>query len=501
MGALAARLVEPVESVIEEVAADLDEVAWLAEGARTRLAEARRAADSMRSAYRERTLVTYRAQARSAEAALASYEEEIRECILDRRSRAAAHLSRLETARAAYADLVRMQVSVAAALIVGADWQSPPFGCAGAPAAGRFEGRVVEHHDDYKRDRHPDAAVLEAAYAAEFAGAPGVRGLLTSCGMSAFTTILGYLEHERLVSGRVVIGRGLYHECRSLLRSSSLAGSLVEIDEDDADALIGALEEGGALFLDAMCNASSLAVCDLRRVLAGAARRNVTVVIDTTCTSVSCRPYALLPPGARCRLLVFESLTKYGQFGLDRTAAGLILARPGDSHPLDEYREHLGTNISDVAACTLPVPDRRRLLRRLRRIARNAQVLARGIQAASASCRSAVTGVVYPGLPGHPSHAAAGSLGFPGGLLSLRFRPGADRPETHERVVEAMLSEAARNELPLSAGASFGFDVTRIYRTAVASDLGPFVRIAPGIESLVAVERLAAALADACAGA
>lgn len=490
------RLEDPAAA---EVAADLDEVAWLAETARTRLARARREAHARRSGFHRRTLVTYIAQSRSAEDALGSIEAQARAAAGRPRPGARGERDRLAAERAAAADLVRMQFSVAASLVVAADWQSPAFGAAAGPGAGRFDGAVVEHHDDYKRDRHPDAGVLERHFAREFGGAPGVRALLTSCGMSAFTTLLAYLERRRPPRGRVVVGRGLYHECRALLGTGTLGRRAVEVDENDTGAIVGALDDGGVLFIDALCNARGLALCDLRRILDGAARRDVTVVVDTTCLSASCRPFRLLPPGARCRLLVFESLTKYAQFGLDRTAAGLILAAPEDADALDDLREHLGTNVADVAACMLPGPNRARLLRRLHRMERNARVIARHLGDVVGSRRGPVTGVVYPGLADHPSHRATLGVPFAGALLHLSFDDAADADEVHGAAVDAMLDEARAAGVPLNAGASFGFDVTRVYRTAAGSGSAAFVRIAPGIEDAAAAGALARAVARACA--
>jgi cystathionine beta-lyase/cystathionine gamma-synthase len=295
-----------------------------------------------------------------------------------------------------------------------------------------------------------------------------------------------------------VVGRGLYHECRALLRASSLERRVVEVDENDTAALVGALEDGGMLFLDALCNAHSVAICDLRLILEHAAARDMSVVVDTTCLSASCRPFLLLPAGARCRLIVFESLTKYAQFGLDKIAAGLILATRQDAEALDVVREHLGTNITDVSACTLPAPNRRRLLRRLTRMERNARVVVRHINDATGSARGRVAGAVHPTLPCHPSCRVARSLPFGGALITLSFAGRSRGDDLHAAIVERMLGAARASGSPLCAGASFGLDVTRVYRTTTGSEADAFVRIAPGIEDAVAIDRLGRALGAAC---
>ena len=72
------------------------------------------------------------------------------------------------------------------------------------------------------------------------------------------------------------------------------------------------------------------------------------LVIDNTGLSAfSSQPFALAHESVR--LIVFESLLKYAQLGLDRANAGVIVARGEVAEALSEYREHLGTNVADVA--------------------------------------------------------------------------------------------------------------------------------------------------------
>ena len=91
----------------------------------------------------------------------------------------------LSAERRRLGDLLRFHRTMAAAAIIGTDWQSPSFGHSVRPAAGRFAGRVTEHRDDYRRDRHPDAAAFEAAYLREMVDAPAgttLRALMTGLG-------------------------------------------------------------------------------------------------------------------------------------------------------------------------------------------------------------------------------------------------------------------------------------------------------------------------------
>jgi cystathionine beta-lyase/cystathionine gamma-synthase len=194
------------------------------------------------------------------------------------------------------------------------------------------------------------------------------------------------------------------------------------------------------------------------------------------------------------RLIVFESLLKYAQLGLDRANAGVIVARGTDAQRLSSYREHLGTNVADVAVHALPRPDRRVLERRLARLQRNALLLAERLRARGRGSFE----VVYPGLPSHRCAAAGRRLPFHGGCLSIAFREPDAELRRERALVEQAVAQAERRGVALLGGSSFGFDTTRIYLTAEGAECGePFVRIAAGTEHRLEVERVADALAAA----
>src|SRR5205085_1233707 len=105
-------------------------------------------------------------------------------------------VGRLAERKRAATEMLRTLRSLAAGAATATDWQSPSFGHSVRPQAGRFGGRVTEHRDDYRRDRHHDAARFEAAWLREYVDRPpgmSLRALMTSCGMSAFTTILQWV--------------------------------------------------------------------------------------------------------------------------------------------------------------------------------------------------------------------------------------------------------------------------------------------------------------------
>jgi cystathionine beta-lyase/cystathionine gamma-synthase len=475
---------------------DFEELAHLVRSGRDRLTAARRELDQSRSHLFASTSCLLQQHVRDLRGRCEAALDELvaLRSIAAGGQRSSELLRQLTERKHAHLEFVRTHAGLVAAAITATDWQSPSFAHAVRSQAGRLTGRITEHHDDYKRDRHADAATYERAYLHEYVDNPNrldLRALMTSCGMSAFTTILGYLDMEGALDGPIVVGRSLYHECKQLLRRSRAARRTVWIDEHNVASQLGtvAAHRPSAFFVDSLCNAKGIARPDLATLipaLAESSKRELYLVIDNTGLSCAFQPFALLPRTARClRLIVFESLTKYAQLGLDRAPAGMIVAEGSDvADAIDGYREHLGTNILDIAAQALPIPDRAIYERRLARLDRNAFLLATTVQKRAEVMGEALfTGARYPGLPDHAAYPYSGETWFRGGFFEIGF---AERPEVLEvqrRFVELVLEQARARRVPVAAGASFGLPTTRIYHTASTSTHGePFVRISPGTE-------------------
>jgi len=490
----AAPSVDLAEVAVADLQADVGELIFLCRDAEAKLAEA--AVDLRAAALHERTRRLLLGEVESARRRYRDTSERL----LSLRERAERGpptrtlVDELAAAKASAADLLRAEQALTAALLGAADWQSPSFLHSLAPAAGRQAGRIQAHWNDYKRDRHLDADAYERRYVDELVDGPeGLRALLTSCGMGAFTTVLSFLLLERKLEGPVLAGRGLYHESRFLLERA-LPGRIRFVDERETGALLRAIDalRPSAVFLDSLSNTTWLPVPELEAVIERLRRTNTYLVVDNTGLSVACQPFALA--GGSVRLLVFESLLKYAQLGLDRANAGVVIAGADDAEFLSRYREHLGTNVADVAVHALPRPDRRVLERRLARLQRNALYLAGRLADRAFASRA----VVYPGLPSHPCAGAAARLRFRGGCLSIVLRRPDCGLEGERALVEAAVVEAAKRGVGLLAGSSFGFDTTRIYLTAAGGGCGePFVRVAAGTEHRLALDPLAEALAAA----
>lgn len=127
-------------------------------------------------------------------------------------------VNELAEEKASLADLLRTEQALTASLVAAGEWQSPSFVHSATPAAGRQNGQIKAHWNDYKRDRHLDGKAFEGRWTAAMVdGSADVRALLTTCGMAAVTTVLSFLQMEGKLDGPVLVRAGVYHETRLLL--------------------------------------------------------------------------------------------------------------------------------------------------------------------------------------------------------------------------------------------------------------------------------------------
>ena len=482
---------------LADLGADLDELLFLCRNGKAELAEARLEleAGALHAPTRELLL----GQLAATEARYRSSIERLRRLreLTQGGPATPSLVDELAAERTSLADRLRVEQGLMAALVGAADWQSPSFGHSTAPATGRQNGRIRPRWNDYKRDRHLDAEAFERRFVAAMVDGPGdPRALLTSCGMAAFTTVFQFLSMEGRLHGPVIAGAGLYHESRLLLERA-LPGRVHTVDEADTLALLRTVDRlcPGAVFLDSLSNTKWMPIPELAAVIEHLRGAETYLVIDNTGLSASCQPFAIA--GEETRLIVFESLLKYAQLGLDRANAGVIVASCADAASMSFYREHLGTNVADVAVHALPRPDRAVLARRLARLQRNALWLAGRLEGEAGQAVE----IVYPGLASHPCARGAHRLAFRGGCLSVVFRDPDPELRREHALVEAAVVEAAARGVAVLAGSSFGFNTTRIYLTADRAEQGePFVRVAVGTEHRLELARLGAVLASAIRG-
>jgi cystathionine beta-lyase/cystathionine gamma-synthase len=397
-------------------------------------------------------------------------------------------------------EFLRSYQAKVSALITSTDWQSPSFAHSLRSQAGRQLNTIYATINDYKRDQHWDSYRYERAYLSEY-----IDGLIklpvniwaTSSGMAAFTTILSFLMLEHKIKNPVIIGKSIYFENKALLRLA-FGEKIIEVDESDTQGIIQVIKthNPSALFFDSATNAPMLPVPDLKYILRyciANVRQETYIVIDNTCLSTTFQPLPLfLGHLTKLKLIMFESLNKYHQFGMDRVTGGILWGIGADTEKLFDYRVHLGTIIPDVLACSLPTPNRTLLDLRLARLDRNTTLLATSLESwIQAHPDSPFTSVIYPGLATHPDYKHTMLLPFHGSYFTIQFKRKYQTINSYKRFVALVIATAKKYRIAIVSGTSFGLHTTRIYLTAVRNKPDkPFIRISLGTEHRLALEQI-----------
>ena len=505
-----------MHATLADLREDLTDLLAIAESCEKRVLRHQNGLDRSNGSYRKETLAFLTAQTEQLRVAYRDLADPLRDALKKSGAWTMADAERLLRLKRESADLLRALQSNLAFVLSAGDWQSPSFLHSVTPQAGTQVGKIVGTRNDYKRDRHLDADAFEKAFAKEYLGSSPLFPLeahLTSSGMAAFSTLVFHLRADRQVRGPILAGASIYFENKIVLEKA-FPGQVRYVNESDADAVVEAARKlrPQAVFLDTLCNTDTLAVPDMPSIvprLLAVLGKQTYLVVDNSGMALACQPAdwlrtigsAIRPVvklETRTRLFVIESLNKYYQFGFDRVTGGIVWT-PEEFAPsgIGKARVCLGTNMPDASVLAMPEPNRRLLRRRIERMGRNAQCLAERIDAyLDEHPDGPVSHVVYPGLPSHSSAAWAKTRWFHGSFLVLAFRHGRQDAKTYQKFVSLVIDKARRAGVDLVSGTSFGFDVTRIYLTALRATnvTRPFVRISAGTETSDEMEAIARVL-------
>lgn len=384
-------------------------------------------------------------------------------------------------------------------MLCQSDWQSPIYESTLDGRQNRLNAGIAEHSLDYKRDGHLDAEVYETSFVSSYAnhlGSSNLRGYLTSCGMSAFSTILHWLVQERGMTKAFAV-EPMYFENLHLAKAT--LPNLIQYKASGipiVDAL--RLARPNLVFVDAVSNCNDVVVHDYETALRWActeAKEPTAVVIDNTCLPAPLLQTELLANlPEHVTVILIESLAKYHQFGMDTVTAGIIVmhADEGSHVSLRKTRARLGSNIADTSVGSLPTPNRPLFVRRMQRHSRNTRMLANLIECALPSEDNAIEGVNW--LRGGANSAPW----FNGTCFTLKLKDEFRSVQKYQQFENEVMELAKQRKLPLALSTSFGFDVTRLYVTAPATVFEPpFLRISVGTEMSGQTETLAEILLTA----
>lgn len=272
------------------------------------------------------------------------------------------------------------------------------------------------HSDGYRpygRDGSPTWEALEEAVGA----LEGGESVAFASGMGAIAAVFEHLP----AGSRVVMPADAYFEARRFVEGREELGhlELKTFDPWDESSLAEALREADLLWLESISN-PLLEVCDLERVIPPAREAGATVVVDATLASPALqRPLAL---GAD---VVLHSATKFIS-GHSDALLGVASSRDSArAQRLRDARAALGATPGALEAY-LGLRGLRTLPLRVAAMQKTALDIATRLEA-----HPAVTRVLYPGLPSHPSRAVAGRvLDGPGAVLAFDVEGGPEAART-----------------------------------------------------------------------
>lgn len=407
-------------------------------------------------------------------------------------------LNNLSTQKKQYKEILRSFVGLIAQTIAATDWQSPSFLTSSISQAGRQTGLIQATVNDYKRDLHLDAHNYEQLFRKEyldtFLHLP-VQIYATASGQAAFSTILSYLHGEKRMQGSVLVGEHVYFENIWLLKKTVKEKCIIIPETPQAIATAIKTYSPSALFLDSLSNTQQIHIPDLTPICDVVHKISYpfSFILDNTGLTTFFQLFKHFPPITNnLHIIGFESLNKYHQFGFDRTTGGIIYALGANVGKISDYRVHTGSIISDIAALSLPTPNRLLLQKRLKRHERNAQTIASYIQKAIEEKKiPCLDAVIYPNASG-----ANNSL-FLGSYLTLALNKPYNSIKQAKKIISTVIDRAKKHQGDIISGTSFGFDTTRIYLTAEKqTETNPFIRISAGTEHLWQIIQLAQIIVD-----
>jgi cystathionine gamma-synthase len=344
----------------------------------------------------------------------------------------------------------------------------------------------------YARYGSDEIAAQEVAYLAMLGFDPTqARLLLTSSGMAAYALIETFLLREVLrPADRVVLHPGIYFETRQQLQSLPVLDVKIARGGGGNDMLDAiAAHQPSVVFVDPLTHSSELRVINLPRLLdaaEGVCRHVTWFIVDGTLLSGSFDPFTHQSPRRKVRVLYYESGCKYMQFGMDLGPAGVVVVEASLAQQFDQLRRGIGAIASETLV--LPRASRSAYLGYLRAQTACARAVAKAILESSAEGEPIIE-CSFPSEASHPDHSEALRYSHLGGIVVFRFLEDRfNRRRPLECFIDNLLASARLQNLPLTAGVSFGFRVPRIGLACLGYDSDDaYLRLSAG----VSVERAA----------
>lgn len=389
-----------------------------------------------------------------------------------------------------WAEIRRAYLERAAALVVG-DYQSPSYLSSMASQAGRREGQIIGNINDYTRDQHDLSQAYEKKFAKEYLPTQmllPIEPYLVSSGMAALTTIITMLHRLHGTKHTIMVGKHSYFQNLEVLSGSF--ERVIVFDESDVlkwqQTYIA--EKPLAVFVDSLCNESELHspdVLTMSELMKKISETKCYLVVDNSMLGAAFPFNNLLKSQSKnLNIVVWESMNKYYQYGLDRVTGGVLWGCRRLSAQMFRARINAGTIMPDWAVAMLPTPNAKVMRQYQKKIEENASLMQQNLREFVNSKRVAII------------RRAITKYEFNGAQIVVEF---VKKPsyEQIQKMIRKMIVRARREGVELVAGSSFGMPNTRVYLTARQTEFTQmFLRISVGTEDQEIIERLAGVIAS-----
>lgn len=402
-------------------------------------------------------------------------------------------LSRIRTDFLKLKAKIREVFKVQGTLLNSSDWQSPIYDSSLNQVNNRLTDNIKEHVLDYKRDGHLDQIEYENSFVSEYMdhlGSKRIKAYLTNSGMAAFTTVLHWLSGELALSKNVLAVTPMYFENIHLLEK--FYPEIDQINPENKEELSVKLNQAKPqiVFVDAVTNCGVVKNQNIEAIIewARSASKETAIVIDTTCIPIALFGQDLLSGLPKHVSVIFvESLAKHHQFGMDMVTGGVIAIDGEESlhKNFKPTRARFGTNISDASASALPLPNKQRLMRRLKRHARNMEMLGQNLETQIHEEKGIIDSLSWV------SEREDVPTWYRSPIMSINLCPQFQSVKHYQEFEKRVSELAIEANLPIAFSTSFGFDVSRLYVTAPSTEFEPpFLRLSIGTETLCQIKEL-----------
>lgn len=306
---------------------------------------------------------------------------------------------------------------------------------------------------------------------------------VVNSGMAAYSLVEGYLIRHVLKPGhKVSMSPYIYFESDEQLKGFDWL-KIEQTSSYNTDEFIEHIQKTkpDAVFADPLANTTEQRMMDIPKVLGAFSDKQDSpyFVIDGSMTpcamSDSIRKF--IPSS---KIFYIESCSKYLQFGMDMSMAGVVIHDIELKPYMDRIRRNMGSILTENGALLFPEYNRSRFMDRIRRIERNAKSIASAMN--NNAEISELMRVIHPSLENHPDHGIASGLNRYGGCVTFKLKTDSeDHKDQLEALIDLILHEAKARRIPITKGVSFGFSFNRLCSaSSMAENDPPFLRFSVG---------------------